>query len=98
MAAAETSRETVQRIAELAKLSFSEAEIDAFTAQFNDILRYIGEIEKLDLEGVEPLIHLNSTANVFREDIPHECLTREEALMNAPKRNEAFFKVPKVLG
>ncbi len=95
---AETSRETVERIAELAKLRFTEQEIDAFTVQFNDILRYIGEIEKLDLDGVEPLIHLDETANVFRPDVPHECLTREEALKNAPKRNEAFFKVPKVLG
>ncbi len=93
-----TTRETVERIAVLAKLHFNESEIDAFTAQFNDILSYIGEIEKLDLEGVEPLVHMTEVANVFREDVPHNCLTREEALQNAPKRNEAFFKVPKVLG
>ena len=93
-----TTRETVERIAVLAKLQFSESEIDTFTTQFNDILSYIDEIEKLDLEGVEPLIHMTDAANVFRDDVPHTCLTREEALQNAPKRNEAFFKVPKVLG
>ncbi len=92
------TRETVERIAELAKLQFRADEIDAFVKQFSDILQYIGEIEKLDLSGVEPLTHISDSTNVFREDTPHECLSREVALSNAPKRNEGFFKVPKVLG
>ena len=92
------ARETVERIAVLAKLKFSDSEIDEFVQQFDKILQYVGEIEKLDLTGVEPLAHISPSINVFREDVPHQSLSREEALQNAPKRNESFFKVPKVLG
>jgi aspartyl-tRNA(Asn)/glutamyl-tRNA(Gln) amidotransferase subunit C len=92
-----TPRETVEYVAELARLNFSESEIDEFAAQFQKILSYVGEIEKLDLDSVEPLRHISETSNVFREDVVGECLTREEALRNAPNRNESFFKVPKVI-
>jgi aspartyl-tRNA(Asn)/glutamyl-tRNA(Gln) amidotransferase subunit C len=52
----------------------------------------------MNLDGVEPLVHITESTNVFREDVPHTSLSRDEALSNAPKRNEGFFKVPKVLG
>ena len=91
-------RETVQQVAQLAKLQFNEQELDEFTQQFDKILNYIGEIEKLDLEGVEPLTHITNTQNVLREDVVKPSLTTEEALRNAPRKNESFFKVPKVIG
>jgi len=93
-----TPRETVEYVAGLAKLKFNDDEIEEFAGQFQNILGYIGEIEKLDLEGIEPLTHITQTENVFRDDVVTPCLTTEEALSNAPKRNESFFKVPKVLG
>lgn len=93
-----TPRETVEYVADLSKLKFSETEIEEFAGQFQSILSYIGEIEKLDLSGIEPLTHISQTENIFRDDVVQPCLTTEEALMNAPKRNESFFKVPKVLG
>lgn len=93
-----TPRETVEYVAGLAKLKFNENEIEEFAGQFQNILGYIGEIEKLDLEGIEPLTHITQTDNVFRDDVVTPSLTQEEALANAPKRNESFFKVPKVLG
>lgn len=92
------TRETVMKVAELAKLRLDESRIDEFTEQFSRLLEYIGEIDTMELDGVEPLVHITDSTNVFREDVPHEPLGREEALKNAPKRNEGFFKVPKVLG
>jgi aspartyl/glutamyl-tRNA(Asn/Gln) amidotransferase C subunit len=51
------------------------------------------------LDDVEPLEHLvENTENRFREDTAHESLDVTEALQNAPKHNDVFFKVPKVLG
>jgi aspartyl-tRNA(Asn)/glutamyl-tRNA(Gln) amidotransferase subunit C len=50
------------------------------------------------MTGVEPMVAVNDHVNAFREDVAGECLTTEEALRNAPKKNEAFIKVPKVLG
>jgi aspartyl-tRNA(Asn)/glutamyl-tRNA(Gln) amidotransferase subunit C len=89
--------ETVEYVAELARLKFTETETQEFAVQFQNILMYIQAIEQLDLEGVEPLTQISFTENIFREDVVKPSLTLEEALHNAPKRNESFFKVPKVL-
>lgn len=92
------TEEQVRRIAELAKLEFTNEEISAFTQDFGRILEYVETIEKLDLEGVEPLVQVSDMENVLRDDVVGESLPAELALKNAPKRNESFFKVPKVLG
>jgi len=89
--------ETVEYVAELARLKFSESEIEAFAEQFQGILSYIQTIEELDLEGVEPLTNITEMSNIFREDIVIPSLSLEDVLLNAPKHNESFFKVPKVL-
>lgn len=90
-------KETVKYIAELARLSYSEEEIETFGARFDKILNYIETINALDLEGVEPLTHVIDTSNVFRADEARPSLPLEEALANAPKRNENFFKAPKAI-
>jgi aspartyl-tRNA(Asn)/glutamyl-tRNA(Gln) amidotransferase subunit C len=88
----------IVKIAELARLKFSEDEIATFTDEFNRIVDYVGTIASLNLDGVEPLTTVSGAVNVTREDVAGECLTTDEALSNAPRKNEAFFKVPKVLG
>ncbi|CAN5403095.1 Asp-tRNA(Asn)/Glu-tRNA(Gln) amidotransferase subunit GatC [soil metagenome] len=88
----------LSRIAELARLRFSEQELAAFGEQFENIVAYVGAINALDMSGVEPMAHVGDATNVMRADVVGECLTTEQALANAPKKNEAFFKVPKVLG
>ncbi|MBU3742553.1 MAG: Asp-tRNA(Asn)/Glu-tRNA(Gln) amidotransferase subunit GatC [Candidatus Kapabacteria bacterium] len=88
----------IQRIAELARLSIPEADLEAFAAQFERILDYVGTINALPMDGVEPQTSINAIENVTREDVVGETASTEEALRNAPKKNEAFFKVPKVLG
>lgn len=92
------TKEEVQRIATLAKLSFTEEELEKLTVDFSNILGYMEEINKLDLSGVEPMTHISDTVNVFREDVVVPSVSTEDALRNAPKRNDSFFKVPKVLG
>ncbi|MEN3027136.1 MAG: Asp-tRNA(Asn)/Glu-tRNA(Gln) amidotransferase subunit GatC [Chlorobiota bacterium] len=87
----------VKHIAELARLRFSEEELSEFVEQFERIVHFIGAIEKLELEGVEPLVHIIPVENAFREDIPQPSLPREEALRNAPKHNGVFFRVLKVI-
>ncbi len=88
----------VLRIAELSRLHFSDEEAAAFAEQFSNIVEYVGAINGIDMQNVEPLVSINDHVNVLREDIVGECLTTEEALRNASKKDEAFFKVPKVLG
>jgi len=86
----------VEHIAALAKLKFTDEEKKKLQAELNKILEYMDKINELDLEGVEPLENINNTENVFREDKAEKCLTKEEALKNAPAKTDDFFKVPKV--
>ena len=86
----------VEHIAELAKLSFDDTEIKQFLTQFSQIVDYISIIEQLELDGIDEANNLYGWKNSFREDIVKPSLSKEDALLNAPKRNEVFFKVPKM--
>ncbi len=88
----------VEHVAALARLSFSEDEKVKLTAQLNEILRYMEQLNTLDTGNVEPLSHVIELQNVFRQDVLRPSLPREEALKNAPAHTEEFFKVPKVIG
>ncbi len=87
----------VEHIAELARLKFSEEELQSFTEQMNEILTYVEKLNELDTENVEPLSHPVESNNVFREDEVKKSVSTEEALKNAPEKDEQFFKVPKVI-
>lgn len=88
----------VEHVAALARLSFSAEEKQRLTAQMNEILTYMEQLNSLDTENVEPLSHVITLGNVFRADERVPGLTREEALANAPAATDKFFKVPKVIG
>ncbi len=92
------TKKDVEYIADLARLKFNEDELEKFTGQLNEILSYVEKLNELDTSNVEPLSHPVEGSNVFREDIVKPSIDREEALKNAPDKNELFFKVPKVIG
>ena len=87
----------VEHVASLARLSFTDEEKQRLTRQLNDILAYMEQLNSLDTTHVEPLSHVIEVNNVFRDDVLTPCLTREEALLNAPAKTDKFFKVPKVI-
>ena len=93
----EIDRETVLKVAHLAKLQFSDEEIVKMQADMSQILSYCQKLDEMDTEGVEPLIFMTDRVNSFREDIPKLEITKEQALQNAPQRNSDYFKVPKFL-
>lgn len=88
----------VEHIAKLAKLEFTEAEKAKLVHQLNDILRHMETLNKLDTSNVEPLSQVIELGNVFRADEMKPGLPTEEALRNAPAKNDRFFKVPRVVG
>ncbi|MEI7906894.1 MAG: Asp-tRNA(Asn)/Glu-tRNA(Gln) amidotransferase subunit GatC [Bacteroidota bacterium] len=88
----------VEHIAKLAKLEFSDAEKEKFTHQFNDILKYMEQLNSVDTTGVEPLAQVIELKNVFRDDTVKPSTPTEEALKNAPASSDVHFKVPKVIG
>ena len=85
--------EQVRWVANLARLELSDAELAVMTNQLGRILDYVGQLQSLDTEGVEPLAHALDVADVFRADEPRPSLTVDEALANAPKRRGDFFEV-----
>jgi aspartyl-tRNA(Asn)/glutamyl-tRNA(Gln) amidotransferase subunit C len=88
----------VEHVASLAKLSFTEEEKRKLVSELNEILTYMGQLNSLDTESVEPLSQVIELGNVFREDSLRPGLGREEALKNAPAKTEKFFRVPRVIG
>jgi aspartyl-tRNA(Asn)/glutamyl-tRNA(Gln) amidotransferase subunit C len=91
------STEDVAKVALLARLRLSPAELETFTGQLSAIVDYVAQLQELDTTGVEPLAHGIEVRNVFREDVRGPALPREQALANAPKRNSEGFLVPAVL-
>jgi len=87
----------VRKVAKLARLDLTEAEIAEFTGQLIAILDYVEKMNRLDTENVQPLAHCLPISNCFREDIVKESLGTEKTLANAPQRDGDFFKVPKIL-
>ena len=87
----------VRKVAKLARLELSEAEIGEFATQLSAILEYVEKMNHLDTENIEPLAHSLPVSNVFREDVPRDSIGAEAALANAPRRDEKFFLVPRIL-
>jgi aspartyl-tRNA(Asn)/glutamyl-tRNA(Gln) amidotransferase subunit C len=90
-------RQQVRKVAQLARLDLTEAEIEEFTGQLGAILEYVEKMNELDTAAVEPLAHCLPIHNVFRADEVRESLGTETTLANAPQRDGPFFKVPKIL-
>jgi aspartyl-tRNA(Asn)/glutamyl-tRNA(Gln) amidotransferase subunit C len=87
----------VEHIAKLANLEFTDAEKNKYTQQMNQMLAYVEQMNKLDTGDVEPLSHVIELSNVFRADEAKPGISTEDALRNAPSKDEHFFKVPKVI-
>ena len=87
----------VRKVAKLARLALTEAEIEEFTGQLGAILGYVEKMNELDTAEVEPLAHCLPISNVLRADEVRESLGTEKTLANAPDSDGPFFKVPKIL-
>ena len=90
-------KQLILRLEHLARLELSEEECARLTGDLNNILTMVEKLMELDTENVDPLVYINDEVNVLRSDEVKNQLGREAALANAPDRNEAFFKVPKVI-
>ncbi len=91
------SKEEVLHVAHLARLEFSEEEVELFTTQLADILDYVAQLNELDTSEIEPTYHAVPMSNVFRKDEVKPSSPVEDVLANAPERENGFFVVPKVI-
>jgi aspartyl-tRNA(Asn)/glutamyl-tRNA(Gln) amidotransferase subunit C len=85
----------VEKLSNLSKLEFDVDGKQAIKQDLTKILNFMEKLNELDTDGVEPLIYINEDVNVFRTDEINYPITKEEALMNAPLKNEDYIKVPK---
>ena len=92
------SREDVAKVALLARLQFSDDELDSMTAQLQRIIAYVEQLDELDTENVAPMAHASDIHDVFADDKARPSLPRELALRAAPKKDEQCYRVPAVLG
>jgi len=93
----EIKREVIEHVADLARLELDRAEVDVFTRQIGDILKYVDKLNSLDTSRVEPTSHALHSRNVFRDDVPEASLPRDEVLANAPESTGEFYRVPKII-
>jgi len=90
-------RDNIINIARLARLELSDKELDLFAPQLALILDYIAQLKEVDTSGVEPTSHVLSIQNVFREDLIKPSLGKDDALKNAPSKEDGLFKVPRII-
>ncbi|GFN36967.1 Asp-tRNA(Asn)/Glu-tRNA(Gln) amidotransferase subunit GatC [Tepidimicrobium xylanilyticum] len=91
------SKEEILQTADLCKLKLSDEEIEIFGAMFSNVLKQIKELDKVDTEGVEPLIFLDLEEKPLKEDVPGDNFDRKELLKNAPEEEYGYFKLKKVM-
>jgi len=90
-------KDTVDKIAHLARLEFNDADKEEIIKDMNNMLAFVEKLNELDTEGVEPLVYMTDEVNHLREDVVKQEITQKEALQNAPKHDSDYFKVPKVV-
>jgi len=87
----------VDKLAHLARLEFNNTEKQEIKTDLQRMIAFVEKLNELDLNGVEPLLHMSERINVLREDEIKGSIDRETALKNAPLHDDKFFKVPKVI-
>jgi aspartyl-tRNA(Asn)/glutamyl-tRNA(Gln) amidotransferase subunit C len=91
------NKETLQKIAHLSRLEITEQDEQKMIDSLNEIIAWVQKLEEVDTTGIEPLTHLTEEINAFREDIVLAPLSHEKGLLNAPKKDADYFRVPKVV-
>lgn len=92
------TKEQVEKVAVLARLSLSDDEIERFRGQLSSILGYIEKLQALDVSGVPPTVHaVQVDTTPLRPDVVRESLAPESALANAPARDGNLFLVPRII-
>jgi len=91
------TRDDVEHISWLASVKIEDAEKYEFVEQFNSILDYFHQLDEVNTDGVEPTYRVMELANIFRDDVACQSLSQEQALRNAPRRENGYFKSPRIV-
>ncbi len=92
------SRDDVAKLAALARIEMTEAELVELSSQFGMILDSVARVQEVNLDGIKPTSHPQPIENIARKDEVKPSLSPEEALSGAPAQEEQRFRVPQILG
>ena len=89
----------INKVAHLARIELSDEEVEEYGDQLEHILKYIDQLNEIDIEGIEPTAHAAPVFDVYRDDEeqPERTLSQEEVLGNAPATAHEQIKMPKVI-
>ncbi|MBU0536287.1 MAG: Asp-tRNA(Asn)/Glu-tRNA(Gln) amidotransferase subunit GatC, partial [Nanoarchaeota archaeon] len=82
---------------ENARLELSEAEINEFLPQLNEVLEFFSHIDKVDTKGIDSSMQPVEIKNVLREDVVKPGLSQDEALSNTEHKKDGYFKGPRAV-
>jgi aspartyl-tRNA(Asn)/glutamyl-tRNA(Gln) amidotransferase subunit C len=88
---------TVDKLAELAKLEFDTSAKEEIKSDLNKMLAFVDKLGELNTDNVAPLIYMMEEEQELREDEVKGHVSQEEALKNAPNKDSDYIKVPKVI-
>ena len=91
------TRPAVEHVAKLARLALDDETIELYRRQLSTVLDHIAMLQRLDVEGVEPMAHPLDVTNRLAEDEPGSAMPLDALLDNAPAREGRYLAVPKVL-
>lgn len=88
---------TVRRVAKLARIAEPEERLEPLARELSAILSWIEQLNEVETEGVEPMASSEAVKLPMREDVVTDGGQREQVLANAPRSDQGFFVVPKVV-
>ena len=90
-------KKTVSKVARLARIAVPEERLEPMAKELNTILAWIEQLNEVDVEGVEPMTTPVAMELPLREDVGTDGNIRDQVLANAPRSEDGFFVVPKVV-
>lgn len=87
----------VRYVAKLARIALTDEEVARFGEQLGDLLEHVNALAQLDTNSVAATAQVVESRNVERADDVRPCLDREVVLAQAPQRQGAFFRVPRII-
>lgn len=91
------TQDEARKVAYLARIAVAKEQLPVLAIELNNILQFMGQLNEVDVEGVEPMTGVTPMRLKRREDVVSDGGYSEKILANAPDAREGFFAVPKVV-
>ena len=96
---AKLSRDDILKLARLARLRLSDAEVETYQKELSAILEYVAQLDTADTVGLEPTYQVTGLTNVARADVVKDYgISQADLLKNVPKTEGSLIKVKRMIG